>query len=256
MANKYKEYTEAFKEWSKETGHGLDRQEMSDLHNNMRRLIQERSKMWDKKKDMFRKETNYGLMDLRHNMTQKHLKDMSSWLRSSEGKKEATRDKSDGAPASTLKLKKKMRGGNKPIKAQDTETHEPKNEGDKTANIDKKANCTECGDVFSSREVLKLHRCDRIDTGSDGGETSTTESANYETQSSDDNELGETEESDQWGVHLNEDGVGMITEDAALIDHEKDTVELPRGINQLYTTQEKQGNAFHIQLPTTGKDQY
>ena len=32
MANKYKEYTEAFKEWSKETGHGLDRQEMSDLH--------------------------------------------------------------------------------------------------------------------------------------------------------------------------------------------------------------------------------
>jgi len=113
-----------------------------------------------------------------------------------------------------------MRGGNKPIKAQDTETHEPKNEGDKTANIDKKANCTECGDVFSSREVLKLHRCDRIDTGSDGGETSTTESANYETQSSDDDELGDTEESNQWGVHLNADGVGMITEDMALIDHD------------------------------------
>ena len=48
----------------------------------------------------------------------------------------------------------------------------------------------------------------------------------------------------------------MITEDTALIDHEKDRVELPRGINQLYTTQEKWGNAFHIQLPTTGKDQY
>jgi len=51
---------------------------MSDLHNNMRRLFKERNKTWNKNIEIFRKETNYGLMELRHNMTQKHLKDMSS----------------------------------------------------------------------------------------------------------------------------------------------------------------------------------
>ena len=95
---------------------------MRDLHDNMRRLIEERNKVWNKKKEIFRRETNYGLMELRHNMTQKHLKDMLSWLGGSKGKKKGTQDKSNGTPASRPKLGKKMQGENNPIKAQDAET--------------------------------------------------------------------------------------------------------------------------------------
>ena len=58
------------------------------------------------------------------------------------------------------------------------------------------------------------------------------------------------------GVYLNPNGVSMITEDAALINHERDMIELPYGINQLYITEEKQGNTFHIKLPKTEKNQY
>ena len=46
----------------------------------------------------------------------------------------------------------------------------------------------------------------------------------------------------------------MIDNETALIDHESEEIELPRGISQLYTTEDKRGNAFHIQLPETKKN--
>ena len=107
MANEYEKYTEAFEEWSKEEGHGLDKKEMSDLHDNMRRLIEERDRAWNEKREMLRKETNYGLMKLRHNTTQNHLKEMSSWLEGYESKKSATQDKTNRTPAPTPELEEK-----------------------------------------------------------------------------------------------------------------------------------------------------
>ena len=45
--------------------------------------------------------------------------------------------------------------------------------------------------------------------------------------------------------------MGMIDDETALIDHGKEEIELPRGVNQLYTTENEGGNVFHIQLPKT-----
>ncbi len=58
MYNEYGEYREAFEEWSKETGHGLDKREMSDLRNKIRRLTSERNKAWNDNVEEFQKETN------------------------------------------------------------------------------------------------------------------------------------------------------------------------------------------------------
>ena len=261
MADEYEEYTKTFEEWSEKTGHGLDRKEASDLHNKITRLLQERNSMWNESKKALRKETNYGLMKLRHNMAQRNLSDMLSWFEHTEDKQETTRDKIDGEQVSTSKLAKNMRGGSgtkTSLQSQPmmTEAHRQKIEHDTAAKTIDEAECPECGDVFSLGKMLQLHTCDKINTESDESETSITESENSATSSSNNDESKGTEENDQWRAHLNADGMGMISENVALVDHKKDTVELPNGINQLYTTRGEQGNVFHIALPTTRLDQY
>ena len=59
-----------------------------------------------------------------------------------------------------------------------------------------------------------------------------------------------------WGIEVDESGVGMIDGETALIDHDREEIELPRGISQLGTTENERGNVFHIQLPETNKQQH
>ena len=80
MANEYENYMEAFEEWSKDRSHGLDEKQISGLRDNIERLVEERNRVWNENEEMFRRETNYGLMKLRHNTAQKHLKEMSGCL--------------------------------------------------------------------------------------------------------------------------------------------------------------------------------
>ena len=50
MANEYEEYAEAFEEWSKDRSHGLDEKQISDLHDNIKRLVEERNRVWNEKR--------------------------------------------------------------------------------------------------------------------------------------------------------------------------------------------------------------
>ena len=259
MADKYEECTKTFEEWSEKTGHGLDKREASDLQSKITGLLKERNSMWNESKKALRKETNYGLMKLRHSMAQKNLSDMLSWFEHTEDRKGTTRDKIDGEQVSQSELAKNMRGGRGATKTSlqsqpiMTEAHKQNIEHETAANTKDEAECPECGDVFSSGKMLTLHTCE---TESDESETSITESENSATSSSNNDESRVTEENDQWRAHLNANGTGMISENVALVDHKKETIELPNGINQLYTTRSEQGNVFHIALPTTGLDQY
>ena len=259
MADKYEECTKTFEEWSEKTGHGLDKREASDLQSKITGLLKERNSMWNESKKALRKETNYGLMKLRHSMAQKNLGDMLSWFEHTEDRKGTTRDKIDGEQVSQSELAKNMRGGRGATKTSlqsqpmMTEAHRQKIEHETAAKTIDEAECPECGDVFSSGKMLTLHTCE---TESDESDTSITESENSATSSSNNDESRVTEENDQWRAHLNANGTGMISENVALVDHKKETIELPNGINQLYTTRSEQGNVFHIALPTTGLDQY
>ena len=66
----------------------------------------------------------------------------------------------------------------------------------------------------------------------------------------------QTAQGNAWGIEVGKSGVGMIDNETALIDHEREEIELPRGISQLYTNENKGGNVFHIQLPVTNEKQH
>jgi len=66
MAKDYESYTEKFERWSENKKRGLDVSQLGDLNNKIKTLIEERGRVWKENEEIFRKETNYGLMNLRH----------------------------------------------------------------------------------------------------------------------------------------------------------------------------------------------
>ena len=116
LANEYREYTEAFEEWTKKTGHGLNRQEAGELHENIKRLLQERDEIWNENQEGFRNEEKYGLMKLQYDMAKKSLGDMSNWIDINITMRAATRDEKDGKPGATADLAKEKQGNNEATK--------------------------------------------------------------------------------------------------------------------------------------------
>ena len=104
-------------------------------------------------------------MKLRHNTTQNHLKEMSSWLEGCESKRNAARYKTD----------KTLKSGEEEEKKQQNAMSHKQNA----------IACTKCGDVFSSKEILTLHTCETTSEGSEEEDESTT-STNCGSESSSD----------------------------------------------------------------------
>ncbi len=55
MADEYEEYAEKFEGWSRNKSHSLDEKEISSLHDNIKRLVEERDRVWNENREIFQK---------------------------------------------------------------------------------------------------------------------------------------------------------------------------------------------------------
>ena len=183
MAEEYEKYTEAFEGWSKNKSHGLGENQISDLNDNIKRLVEERSKIWNENEEMFRKETNYGLMKLRHKTAQKHLNEMSGWLED-DIKKKAERGQND----KTLEPRER--------EDKDQRKTMPHKQNTPHQYSRSYVTCDDCGDVFSSTKILELHACDKTSSESEREDRDAT-STEYESESSGNESGGNGDEHNQ-----------------------------------------------------------
>ncbi len=152
MAKEYEMYTEKFEWWSKNKNHGLDENQLRDLNDKIKGLIAERDKIWKENEEIFRKETNYGLMNLRHRAAEKHLNEMSNRLQNDIEKQ--TEHNRDNKPP--RKKKDEHQREKTPHRQEIPQRHS----GSYTT-------CNDCGDVFSSTKILELHACDKTSSESE-----------------------------------------------------------------------------------------
>ena len=236
MANEYREYKEAFERMSEGTNRKINKEVTGNLLKKVRKLASERNEEWKYHAREFQKETNYGLMELRHKMAQKHLKHMSKRLRVAGEEKETDQVRQDDHKTAERDRGEGRRVEDGPNGTHDEDTlkwHTKNNRGRGTSKTD----CAGCG------EILKLHRCG---VG--------IESKEKRTNAKDDQQTG-AEKNNQWEAYLGP-GASIISGGAAHTYHSEDTIDILHGISQIYVTGGERGKTFHIQLPGTQKDQY
>ena len=251
MANDYESYTEKFEQWSENKKRGLDVSQLGDLNNKIKTLIEERGRVWKENEEIFRKETNYGLMNLRHRATAKHLNEMSDRLQADIDKKSCTTCNDCGDVFSSTKILE-LHACDKTSSEDDTSTSYESESSDNESGGDGNAHTLidpgvvrqeyrqrypqltnkqiDQATFYYMKELRKrsagmlrnegLCRNEDLDapdvpTDSRKPQSDTDQAAN----------------SNAWGIDVDENGVGMIDGETALIDHNKEEIELPRGIN-------------------------
>ena len=278
MAKEYESYTEKFERWSENKKRGLDESQLGDLNNKIKALIEERGRVWKENEEIFRKETNYGLMNLRHRAAEKHLNEMSDRLQSDIDKKSYTTCNDCGDVFSSTKILE-LHACDKTSSEYATstsyESESSDNESGGNGNVHNLIDPEIVRQQYRQRYPQLTNR--QIDQAtfyymkelrkrSAGMPRNEGRCRNEDLDAPDvptdshkpqtDTDQKQAANSNAWGIEVDENGVGMIDGETALIDHDREEIELPRGISQLGTTENEGGNVFHIQLPETNKQQH